>query len=1171
MPYDRVGSMPITDPTVHAIRAYLLEATGFDAQVMVEEVFYRRLEDRARALDCRSVEQYFPILQSDVAEPEHLLADLCRRTTRFFQPAQSFDELRTALSIAMQRNSSDRGEIRVWVPACGDGAEAYAMTMVLLTLPGVAEGARRLRVFATECSQALLRQGMSGTFRAEDIEPHVPASLHSHWHKHSKTWTAKESLRRHITFACHDPTRNPPFPRLQAISCRNLLTWLRPEAREAALERIIYALTDEGLIFTLPHAAPEELLNLSEPVQETESILRVRSGVVRRMPTSSMPGLSLPPQGPLPSRPLTGLRELCGAILSASGAHGFLLDPGYRVLCPLAVPRHLLRPGVEVVGRPLTSVLSAPLDQAITDLLSATPATTPRKKRFEDPDGKTEWQLSLLPLQLGAGFARALLVLEPHVSEPAGSDAEDSGTGERLNGKLDHRLRNLEDRLEERDAELQQVRVENQELDAANRMLRTLLKERDRRWREQAVMRADLENLLASSQVGLVFLDSELHIRRVAGPVRKLWPTEPQDINRPLADLRVEVGTLNLHAMVREALEHEKVNETRATAKDGGVWLVRAAPYWGADQIVEGVLLSFVDISDLAEAQSRLERSELLFRSLAENVHEVLWLRAVDLESFEYVSPTVESLFGLRASDLAENANAWWQAVDRRDRTRVKEAFAAHCLDGSYDVTFRTESPTGGNRWVRDRAFPVRSESGELVCIAGMAEDVTATREQQERMESLNRLLREQAFLDPLTGILNRRGLEEALTSAMSAAEQEDRQLFAVLCDCDHFKKVNDKLGHAVGDAVLREVADRLRRHVRPDDVLARIGGDEFLVLIRCAHSEEALQVGERLRLSVAGTPLTVNGEDITTTASLGLSLIPSSTVSIEEILSVTHSSLAHGKSAGRNQVVLASTDGPHRTRTASSEQDLFLERIAKGRGIAAFCQPIVDLATRKVLAHEMLIRGPDGSYGTPEAMFRLLTERGALTMGDLQCFRACAIAARDAPDIEEMHINIFPSTLVDIATARLEQLVRDIGDPASCCIELSEQQFLGNLEPLRRVIERLRGWGLRIALDDVGFGRSSVEAIITLEPEILKIDKRLVTGLANNESQRDALSRLIRLTRVTEATVVAEGIEQPEEAAFLRGEGVTLGQGYHFGRPRAVTPPSSSAPDSESFEDVGA
>ncbi|MEZ5988263.1 MAG: EAL domain-containing protein [Planctomycetota bacterium] len=417
-------------------------------------------------------------------------------------------------------------------------------------------------------------------------------------------------------------------------------------------------------------------------------------------------------------------------------------------------------------------------------------------------------------------------------------------------------------------------------------------------------------------------------------------------------------------------------------------------------------------------------------------------------------------------------------------------------------------------------------------------------------LERANNQLAQLAFQDPLTGVLNRRGLEARLVEELHDGPDAGVCLVAVEVDIDDFKRVNDTLGHAVGDKTLRSVAERIGSMLEHDEYLARVGGDEFLVVLPRCSLEHGRHLAERLRLAIRDLPLPLGGAVGVLTASLSVGEVPPFTFSVEDILAETGRALQESKLRGKDRVTaVEDVDSGEVDDTAARVFDVRKELLGRS-GIRVLRQRIVHMDDGRTAGFEFLTRGPVGPFEGPLDFFRLAGEQGAQVAVDLRCMDLCLAAVQAVPGYEKYNINLFPSTILAAPIEFLIQRFRQSGNLADFCIEISEQQFLGDPQVLRDPVRSLREAGIRVAIDDVGFARSSLEGLIVLEPDVVKLDRRYVHGVAGHPEIRQCLGRLVAVVRALGAEPVAEGIETREDLQVLLDLGVDLGQGYFWGRP---------------------
>jgi diguanylate cyclase (GGDEF)-like protein len=418
------------------------------------------------------------------------------------------------------------------------------------------------------------------------------------------------------------------------------------------------------------------------------------------------------------------------------------------------------------------------------------------------------------------------------------------------------------------------------------------------------------------------------------------------------------------------------------------------------------------------------------------------------------------------------------------------------------------------------------------------------------RLRETNLRLERMALLDPLTELYNRRGLQQALKRETQLLAREGGQLMVLLFDIDDFKKINDSLGHPVGDILLKETAKKVQESVRISDHVARIGGDEFILLLPRTHLKEGLHLAERLRFAISNTTVTISEkETLRITASFGLASVPNHVTSVDDLLTISDPFLRQSKNEGKNRISYQLPEGAESQAELSNSEHL-AELMRRGDDFFALKQPIMRLADQSIIGYEFLSRLKNSGVHTPDEFFRVALENNMLTLVDHHCFRSCISASAALPPKMHRHINLFPATIIDLAVDELVEKLAANCPAQSYCLEISEQQILGEPSHLIGPVEAFKRYGISIAVDDVGFGNTCLESLILLEPDVIKLDKKYIRGIAKDPHIERSLRRTLKVAEDLNAEVIAEGIETQEDLDKLKELGVRYGQGFYLGMP---------------------
>ncbi|GGR82199.1 putative bifunctional diguanylate cyclase/phosphodiesterase [Deinococcus sedimenti] len=446
------------------------------------------------------------------------------------------------------------------------------------------------------------------------------------------------------------------------------------------------------------------------------------------------------------------------------------------------------------------------------------------------------------------------------------------------------------------------------------------------------------------------------------------------------------------------------------------------------------------------------------------------------------------------------------------------------------------------------RAFTPQQVEG-LIGLAGLVGSELDRRGVRAQLQRLS-------MTDDLTGLPNRAQFRDRLRQATQRVTLSGERVALILLDLDHFKVVNDSLGHAAGDELLRGVGQRLRDQVGSSDLVARLGGDEFALLLTDVRE---VQDTERVLTRLKGAmtpPLDLNGQELFVTFSAGVSLYPDDGVDAEEMLARADAAMYRAKRGGMSWAYF---NANHDSRSAADLELLSALHRAQDRGeLMAYFQPIVCANDYSTVAHEALIRWQRGGQLVSPADFIPLAESsGQIHQLGAFMLREAARLLRSG-QLSRVSVNVSPLEFTQPGYANLvAAILRDTAiDPRRLVLEITETSLL-NAEVARSVLTDLQALGVQLALDDFGTGYSSLSALSTLPVQHLKIDRSFVRGVGQTGDAGDRALEVIRaivaLARSLRVTTVAEGVETEQQARLLRDAGCTYLQGFHFARPAPI------------------
>jgi diguanylate cyclase (GGDEF)-like protein/PAS domain S-box-containing protein len=550
---------------------------------------------------------------------------------------------------------------------------------------------------------------------------------------------------------------------------------------------------------------------------------------------------------------------------------------------------------------------------------------------------------------------------------------------------------------------------------------------------------------------------------------------------------------------------------------------------------------------------------------------EQLGYQAHLLENVQDAVMATDEHFTLRAWNKGAEQMFGWRADEVLGR-KVHEVVRSAHSEEQLDQVLRELSESGQQHtdavkyhkdgspiYAEELTIALRGEQGEISGYLSIMRDLTE-RKESERLRRSEARLRYQAFHDLLTGLANRHLFLEHLEQALRrTGRTRGRKVAVLFMDLDNFKVINDSLGHQVGDVLLTAVSERLQGCLRPQDTLARFGGDEFTVLLEeVANPNEAVRVAERI-LETFRSPFVLDGREVVVTVSIGIALGTASTKNSEELLRDADTAMYRAKAQGTLKYEFFDRGMYERTLVRRNvENDLW--RALENDEFEVHYQPIVNLGTDEVWGVEALVRWQHPEKGLLHpSQFVPLAERNGLIvpLGKLAMEDACKLAKelqRSRPRLRPLVAGVNYSARQlehPDSTHAVEELLRRIGLQAGLLhLDITETAYISAAAAHESNLDKLKGLGVGISIDDFGMGYSSLSYLKRLPADTLKVDKSFVAGLGEDVRDTAIVQMVIDLAHTFGMEAVAEGVERKKQAEQLKEMGCDMAQGYYFARP---------------------
>jgi diguanylate cyclase (GGDEF)-like protein/PAS domain S-box-containing protein len=647
----------------------------------------------------------------------------------------------------------------------------------------------------------------------------------------------------------------------------------------------------------------------------------------------------------------------------------------------------------------------------------------------------------------------------------------------------------------------------------------------------------------------------------VAASARELMKIiEEQKLDLVLLDIEMpDVSGLEALRTIREKHSPNELPIIMVTARNQSEDIVKALNMGANDYLSKPVDFA-VALARIGtqlshkHAQEGLKESEERYALAARGANDGLWDWNLATNAV-YFSPRWKAMLGYQDEEIADKPEEWFDRIHEAERERVKEEIAAHQrgLTPHFESEHRVHHKDGTYRWILSRGVAVRDQSGKPIRMAGSQTDIT-----------------EGKVSDPLTNLPNRLLFLDRLGRLMRHAKRHPDRKYAVLfLDLDGFKMINDSLGHLAGDQLLLAVAKRLENCLRETDTVARIvlptftlarmGGDEFTVLLDDVKEPiDADHAAERI-LRELSAPFMIGGKEIFTSASIGIALSNASYQQPEEIMRDADTAMYQAKSLGKSRYEVFDAD-MRATVLARLELETDLRRALERGELRNFYQPIVVLDTGEIMGFEALMRWQHPTRGLlgPDQFIAVAEDTGLIRELGWWCLKEACQRLKEWRSQMGPERDLIVSVNLSIKQFVQPNLVQNIGillreldlPPHALKLEITESTVMDDPTAAVEMLQQMKELGIRLAIDDFGTGYSSLSYLHRFPLDTLKIDRSFISGDAKGVNGMEIARTVMPLARNLQLDVVAEGVETAEQVRELKKLNCKYAQGYYFSHP---------------------
>jgi two-component system CheB/CheR fusion protein len=1035
---------------------------------------------------------------------------------------------------ALIRRRAAGEAVRVWVVGCGAGAEAYAVAVLCEEARRAARSPVPLQIFATDPDPDAIGHARRGVFDQAAVAA-VPAGLiATYFAGDPDGLRIRPLIRDRITFSVHDAARDPPFARIDVIVCPAALAALSPEARERALAAFHYALRGDGVLMAgagLEHGTGTPPRFAAEPAGS-----RLYRPIGPGRPSDGVGR----PSGDAAADALRRLVvEKCATLAVAAA---FAVDADGHVRFTLGDTASLtqLQPGPAslLLTNMVRADLAGPLRRAMARTRRRGEATVVALTVPADPENDGPGLVVHPFPELEEGGVLVLAGVEPIVAEAVAPPATADGRG----GDVEELL-----------AEAAELRSSREEWRALGDELATRVARLQARGDE-------LEAMQRGMAVPALVLGRDFRVRRFTPELDRLCATAVLREGDPLSAIRWRMP-------LRSDLV-QRVSEVIASGESlvlpfvtgESAFEARLTPYLAGDGDTDGVVIAFHDVTGLQRGLARAERE----REIA----------------VEMLSALNEGLIKVDPRGLVEFLNPAAAAMTEWPREeavgRALDEVVALALDPSRPrlPNVALEAVRAGGEIRSDMPAVLTGRDGRRTVVEFVAQPIGAAdghpdgavltlRDVGER-ERMVAELEWRGNHDVLTGLLNRFSFEREVGRTVEAARLRGVTSCLVFLDVDKFKIVNDTSGHIAGDQLLRDLARTLAESVRASDIVARVGGDEFAVILQNCRLEDGETSAANLIRRVGDLGFTWGDRAHPIGLSAGLVVIDRVAASTAfDVMADAEIALYEAKTRGGGRLeVFRSGDDPSSARAQFAVLTEINRALAE-HAVQLYCQPVVSAEGGAFTGIEILARLRDrsGRMMMP-GVFLPAAERHGLVRRLDRAVVGCTFEAlarlgdaRGATCGLDVHINVTGSTLSDrdfFEHVRASAVEHGI-DMGRIVFEITETAAILDLPVARSFVGGVRLLGARIALDDFGKGMSSFDYLRLLEVDMVKLDGSFVGGVADDRINQAIVRATVDVAKAMKLTLVAEMVASQADAEFLRQAGVDRLQGYLVAAPEPL------------------
>lgn len=610
----------------------------------------------------------------------------------------------------------------------------------------------------------------------------------------------------------------------------------------------------------------------------------------------------------------------------------------------------------------------------------------------------------------------------------------------------------------------------------------------------------------------------------------------------------VEKGQQKFQELVNGKRDSFEISIVKKSGENIDLYITTLPLY--IDERVMGVTGIAQDISHKNLVQLELAISRNQLKNIFDSIEVCFCSSLPSTKGNSFVIPVCEKIYGYTEEEFEKNPSLWMEVIHPEDIETIHEINQQLVAGKSIQREYRIIDPNGDAKWVLSSTIPVINQLGEIIRIDGVIIDISQHRKAEEK-------LRFMAFHDTLTKLPNRRKFFSLLGTSIQQAKETSKKLAVLFIDLDHFKLINETLGHRIGDELLQIIAKRMINCLGKNDIVSRQSGDEFTVLLKDINNYDEVENVAKKILHIITKPVSLMDNEYTLTASIGISVFPEHSEFAEDLLKESEHAMYLAKSNGKNAYQFYHT-GMRENLTRTMELAQSLLRALRLNEFSLNYQPIINSKANNIIGLEALLRWKHSKIGfiSPVEFIPIAENLGLIIpIGEWILRTACTHG-------KQLHDNGFDNMYisVNVSAKQFEEknfvpkLLNILNEtkfnPHYLKIEITESTVMKNLEELATKLRKLEDLGIDVLLDDFGTGYSSLSYLRKLPISTLKIDRSFIQDIHIDTDQEAIIRTIVTMAKSLRIGVIAEGVELENQMSFLQDLDCFDIQGYFYSKP---------------------